>query len=688
MGMVARPIDMTLWVGLIGFLLALLAGSSLAQSPVAWKYDFRAGDHLTYQETVERENKDEDYEARTRAKFTTHVLVLGEHGGVFGVGFQRNQESAELLLYRQKGEDRLQQQLPDFNARLAKRPVNFSEANEFSASGEPQNFWEAARESSSKLLLAVHEIEALPPKLLAVGESWSGVGLLGFEFRFAAVDTLDGESCNRFEGENSGRKITMRWWWCAGTGAVRKLEFKGEYGVPGGVVHENVSFELRVRQRDQKIATWLETAETRQGTLKVLFLSPWEPVDAEALLRQLPHQDPPSQELALALLHQRRVIVQDRSTLDSFLRGSNLELRRLASLLVDEPPKPAPIKVGNCTLAHRSQPKAETQKTGTTYRIVRNGPSRGWPYAIRVPHDYRGDRPFPLLVYLSGGSGVAMDGVNTAEDAVASSDYLVLYPQAGGLWWEKDATSHFADTLDDVLHTFNVDTDRVFIAGFSNGGTGALYYAELWPHRFAAVVSLMGAGVCNEQVSALLTNARHLPILLVHGDKDPLIGAKCSNDTDESLRNLNPDAPPQLHILKNREHDITLETDGGLTLAFLAGKTRHPFPASLSFRVADPAFARNYWIEAVPKDGATAAVEARVQPDDTLRITTHDVQKLSLYLRPDLFPKPDPLRILVNKKEVFQGEIGSDCELLEKTAAATGDPQMASTDRRDFDLRK
>ena len=51
---------------------------------------------------------------------------------------------------------------------------------------------------------------------------------------------------------------------------------------------------------------------------------------------------------------------------------------------------------------------------------------------------YRGNRPAPLLIYLSGGAGIALDGVNTANDAIANTNYLVMYPQAGEYWWKPE----------------------------------------------------------------------------------------------------------------------------------------------------------------------------------------------------------------------------------------------------------
>src|SRR5262249_20919762 len=210
----------------------------------------------------------------------------------------------------------------------------------------------------------------------------------------------------------------------------------------------------------------------------------------------------------------------------------------------------------------------------------------------------------------------------------------VLYPHAADHWWKPEVARRFDAVLQQVFERYNVDRDRVYIAGFSNGGTGALYMAEFWPQRFAAVVSLMGAGQCMAEVKQGLPNLANLPILFVHGEKDPLIAAGCSETTHQALLDLHPAVKPELKILPNREHDITLQSDDGLTLAYLKDKTRSAYPKRITAQVADMSFPRQYWVEVLRKDSGVADVNAEIKQNNTIEIRTHEVKQLRLYLHP------------------------------------------------------
>src|SRR5262249_9526859 len=148
-------------------------------------------------------------------------------------------------------------------------------------------------------------------------------------------------------------------------------------------------------------------------------------------------------------------------------------------------------------------------------------------------------------------------------------------------------------------------------------------------------------------------DAANLPVLLVHGDKDRRIPATCSSGTYEALRKLSPQTSSELEIAKEREHDITLENDGGLTFHFLENKIRNPFPTKISARIQDMEYPRRYWLELVEKGGGVAEIDGEIKPDNTIELATKNVKRLRLLLRSEIFASPGPIKVVVNGKEVF-----------------------------------
>jgi dienelactone hydrolase len=69
---------------------------------------------------------------------------------------------------------------------------------------------------------------------------------------------------------------------------------------------------------------------------------------------------------------------------------------------------------------------------------------------------------------------------------------------------------------------FDIDEDRIYVMGSSMGGAGALYLAVKYPDLWAAV----GAGAppirraTHGETIDGIANIRHMPIILVHGDRD------------------------------------------------------------------------------------------------------------------------------------------------------------------------
>jgi predicted esterase len=322
-----------------------------------------------------------------------------------------------------------------------------------------------------------------------------------------------------------------------------------------------------------------------------------------------------------------------------------------------------------------------------TGRAMSTPKFQGWPYVVHIPEDYRGDEPFPLLIYLSGGPGRAIPAAMNARSTVTRSGYLVLFPQANELWWNERATSTFPALLEEVLGVFNIDTNRIYLVGFSNGGTGAVKFSTLWPHRFAAVVSLMGAGMFPTKSEwPLVANATNVPFLFLHGSKDRVVSVKASIDTVGELRRKGMSAPLKMHIFEERDHDLWLGNDDGKTLEFIQRHRRFPFPRRIKLAIRRMDYARRYWVEVLSKENGVAQVEGEIKDDNSIHLKCSRVKRLRLLLRRELLPHPGPVRIMINGRNVFQDTLTADCELLQRTWSTAGDPYLAYSTELVFEV--
>jgi poly(3-hydroxybutyrate) depolymerase len=362
--------------------------------------------------------------------------------------------------------------------------------------------------------------------------------------------------------------------------------------------------------------------------------------------------------------------------------------------------------IGTWTLIHSR--RLPEQAVGTTVRSMTSRGYEGWPYVVRVPEEYRPDEPVPLLIYLSGGQGLALDPAQASAGAMDATGYLVVYPHAGRWWWRRDATDMVDALIDEVERTYNVDPDRVYLTGFSNGGTGAFWYANLWPHRFSAVATLMGAGMflppaSPEDVPAA-ANLSNLPVLLLHGDADSTVNPQATERTAELLR-PGRHAALEKHLFHGVGHEILVgRADGGLTLGFFARQDRHPFPQEVSFETRSLASPRRYWVEIVRKADAApnvavhaaggdagalagaflsslspASVTGRIESGNTIRLQTRNVSRLRLLLRPELLDGSGPVRVFVNGRKVYDAPLPHNCALYRQSLAEHPDPYLAYT---------
>jgi len=488
-------------------------------------------------------------------------------------------------------------------------------------------------------------------------------------------ESVGSEACAILADTGSRKDTHLRFTFCPQSGHLTKLEFEGQYREFDGTIQEHLRLELIDFHRQENVSQWAADPLAQMAAFKALLVGNAPLPDASVIHKVLTAGSTDAQTLALAVYLQRGT-APPKEILEAFRQSQNAEVRRVAGRF-DVPASKPTSQPCELPLAHHSR-----QKPGTTLHFMSTDGFTDMPYMIHVPPDYRGDQPFPLIVYLSGGGGLAFDGALSSGGAVNHSGYLVLYPNGGGLmWWDAKVSVAVHSLLLEVLRAYNVDTNRVYLTGFSNGGTGTLELGTRWPDRLAAIVSLMGAGLDTPSLTKLpLENLSDVPLLFVHGEKDPRIPSTSSTRTYDELRSLKPRVPPELHILKGRVHDITLDSDDDLTLSFLDRFSRDPFPATVSAEIFDSRFPRQYWMEVAEGGNAPAQLQARILPTNLIDIRTHNVKKLRLLLRPELFSTAGAVRLRLNGKEQPPFELKHDCQLFQDSAKSFADPFLAYTD--------
>jgi predicted esterase len=679
---------------------AAVAAGAPAGEPArgeAPRYDLRPGDHLVYRQRLERGVRTAGVESRSVAEWDSHVLVLGERGGSWRVGVQRNRTRAELLRHREDGRDRLVAERRTFEEALARRGTAFAETSWVTPSGAALLPWAAAREASSERLPFFHEVEPLPPIALSPGAPFVSPGLLGIPMRVAGEEEWHGETCVRLVGEAAGLRVGH--WHCPSSGTLGRLEYESTYGAPGGAeVEESYRLERVSVARGEAFESWLRHPSTALGALTALAATDRIETPPETLHALLDGASPDVERLVLAVIWRHRLPPPPADALRRLAKSPAPRVAALAARLLAPavPPDDALVAVARAVRSSGELPawsgpagpgwgrrataaqRAPGQVPGTTLRLMRTEPFRGRPYVLHVPDDYRGDAPFPLVVVLGGGPGRALPTAQTARGSIEPGGALVLFPQAHGMWWEDEPAAAFEALLAEALAELNVDTDRVTITGFSNGGTGALLYAARAPHRFAAVASLMGGGLPFFDRGEAIDPAAiaRIPFLFVHGDRDELIPAWASERSAKAMRRAWPGAVAEVRLLAGRGHDVVYGRDDGLCFPFLARHAREAFPRQVALRTRTLGHPRAFWLEVLEKDRGPAEVDGSVD-GQAITLRTRNVRKLRLRLRSDLLDLGAPVRVTLDGREAFSGTLAEDAGLLLCSWRETGDPQLA-----------
>lgn len=179
-------------------------------------------------------------------------------------------------------------------------------------------------------------------------------------------------------------------------------------------------------------------------------------------------------------------------------------------------------------------------------------------YWLFLPKDYdKGEKKWPMILFLHGagesGSNLAVvkkHGPPKIVEQKPDFPFIVVSPQSPGRGWNPDVLNAL---VDDIVATYRVDPNRVYLTGLSMGGYGTWALAAAHPEKFAAIAPICGGG--DPSKAAVLKN---LPIWVFHGAKDTAVPLARSEEMINALKAAG--ASPKFTVYPQAGHDSWTET--------------------------------------------------------------------------------------------------------------------------------
>jgi dienelactone hydrolase len=333
---------------------------------------------------------------------------------------------------------------------------------------------------------------------------------------------------------------------------------------------------------------------------------------------------------------------------------------------------------------------------------------KGPTYYVQLPPEYHLGRSYPVLLVLHQGGERPLEMLRRWSDLAARHGYLLVAPE-----WELglrqtytySAEEHAAvvDVLRDLRQRFPVDSDRVFLTGFGEGGTMAFDVGLAHPDLFAGVLPFGG----RPQLFAerYWRNGQYLPFYVVDGDRN---GAN-PRDSRRLFDQWLPRGYPSLFVLYKGRGLEWYEAELPYAFDWMSRKKRAPADTELGkhggggplgeeFQTMRATDNRFYWLstdEIYPRhlnDGRRwdqrvtgATLQASVGRNNQINVNVRGLKQVTVWLGRGLIDLDKPVTIILNLQRHVRNA-KPNLETLLEDLYQRGDRQRLFLARVDFNL--
>jgi len=301
-----------------------------------------------------------------------------------------------------------------------------------------------------------------------------------------------------------------------------------------------------------------------------------------------------------------------------------------------------------------------------------------FPFVIDVPKNYDKNKTYPVHVFLHGLINRSKPKTRSYIDPYLKRlmipGTISVFPKGWGdeRWWQDSQIDNISTILDNLKNTYNIDTNRIYLHGVSDGGHGVYYIASHAPTDYAAFLPLIASPfVANQHSGAstplFLTNLINKPLYIVNTSNDHLYPAEKYSEFANSLQKNNNQT--EFYVIENGQHNLKwLKDKESSRLSFLKKTVRDPYPDNIYWEVDHQLnFPRYHWL--IIKDVVELDEEKFVhirKKGNSVLVNSKNIKEFKLLISPEDFNVAENIVIHINGEEVINEKLDMKVSILQK----------------------
>lgn len=301
----------------------------------------------------------------------------------------------------------------------------------------------------------------------------------------------------------------------------------------------------------------------------------------------------------------------------------------------------------------------------------------------------RGKKPaagWNLFISMHGG-GNADAATNDSQwenqialvDSYNPKDAIWVAPRAPSnewnLWFRDEIDALFERIIADLVAFEDVDSNHVYLNGYSAGGDGAYQMGPRMADAWAGVG--MSAGHPNDASPLSLRNTAFA--IHVGGDDTAydrnLKAAEWGAKLDSLAAADAGGYPHQWQVHAGKPHWMDMED--AVSIPFMQAYARDPIPKKVLWRQSGTLRARFYWLAVVPADVAAGAEISASYSGQTIELSAiAKVKRITLRVSDAMLDQDRAVSVKRDGAELFSGVVPRTIAVLYSTLTDRGDPSL------------